>query len=52
VGFDLGGNQTAIDTLNNCATEPGKFYNTANGEQLKEAFRDIALKISQLYLTQ
>ncbi len=52
VGFDLGGNQTAIDTLNQCATEPGKFYNTANGEQLKEAFRDIALKISQLYLTQ
>ncbi len=52
VGFDLGGNQTAIDTLNQCATEPGKFYNAANGEQLKEAFRDIALKISQLYLTQ
>ena len=52
VGFDLGGNQTAIDTLNQCATDPGKFYNAANGDQLKEAFRDIALKISQLYLTQ
>jgi Flp pilus assembly protein TadG len=52
VGFDLGGNQTAITTLNQCATDAGKFYNAANGEELKEAFRDIALKISQLYLTQ
>jgi len=52
VGFDLGGNQTAIDTLNQCATDAGKFYNTNDGEQLKQAFRDIALKISQLYLTQ
>lgn len=52
VGFDLGGNKTAIDTLNQCATDPGKFYNAADGEELKEAFRDIALKISQLYLTQ
>jgi Flp pilus assembly protein TadG len=52
VGFDLGGNQTAIDTLNQCATDPSKFYNAANGEQLKEAFRDIALQLNKLYLTQ
>jgi Flp pilus assembly protein TadG len=52
VGFDLGGNKTAIDTLSQCATDPDKYYNADNGEELKEAFRDIALKISKLYLTQ
>ena len=51
VGFQLGGNQTAIDTLNQCATDPTKFYNAADGEQLKQAFRDIALHLSSLYLS-
>jgi Flp pilus assembly protein TadG len=52
VGFDLGGNQTAINTLKTCATDPSKFYNAEDGAQLKSAFRDIALKVSQLHLTQ
>jgi hypothetical protein len=52
VGFDLGGNQTAIDTLNQCATDDSKFYNANDGQELKQAFRDIALKISSLYLSQ
>lgn len=51
VGFDLGGNRTATDTLKGCATDTTKFYNTTTGDQLKQAFRDIALKINQLYLT-
>lgn len=51
VGFDLGGNQTAIDTLSQCATDSGKFYNADDGEQLKQAFRDIAIKLSSLYLS-
>jgi Flp pilus assembly protein TadG len=51
VGFDLGGNQTAINTLQTCATDPSKFYNAKDGAQLKLAFRDIALKVSQLHLT-
>ncbi len=51
VGFQLGGNQTAIGTLNYCATTPGHFYDADDGEQLKSAFRDIALKISSLYLS-
>ena len=51
IGFDLGGNQTAIDTLSSCATDPTKFYNAASGEQLRQAFRDIAVKISNLYLS-
>jgi Flp pilus assembly protein TadG len=52
VGFDLGGNTTAINTLKNCASDLSKFYNAANAEQLKAAFRDIALKVSTLHLTQ
>lgn len=51
VGFDLGGNQQAIQTLETCATDPTKFYNAATGDQLKQAFRDIAVKVSSLYLT-
>ncbi|MGE0025171.1 MAG: VWA domain-containing protein [Hyphomicrobium sp.] len=51
VGFALGGNQTAIETLNQCATNPSTAYTADNGAQLKQAFRDIALKINQLYLT-
>ncbi len=51
IGFQLGGNQTAIDTLNQCATEPGKFYTADDGSQLQQAFRDIALKLTSLYLS-
>jgi Flp pilus assembly protein TadG len=51
VGFDLGGNQTAINTLSQCATDASHFYNTSTGDELKQAFRDIALKISTLRLT-
>lgn len=52
VGFDLGGsNSEAYQTLYQCASEPGKFYNADDGEQLKQAFRDIALKLSSLYLS-
>jgi len=51
VGFQLGGNQTAIDTVNQCATDSGKTYTADDGEQLKQAFRDIALKLTSLYLS-
>jgi len=51
IGFQLGGNQTAIDTLNQCATDPTKFYNADDGDQLRQAFRDIALKLTSLYLS-
>lgn len=57
VGFNLDGNsaadqKTAIDTLSNCATDAAHFYNSTTGDALKAAFRDIALKISTLYLSQ
>ncbi|MCC7251806.1 pilus assembly protein [Hyphomicrobium sp.] len=51
VGFALGKNATAIATLDHCATNPGMAYTADNGNELKQAFRDIALKINQLYLT-
>jgi hypothetical protein len=28
-----------------------KFYNADDGDQLKQAFRDIALKLTSLYLS-
>ena len=57
VGFDFGSltaaeKQTAIYTLSNCATDASHFYNSQTGDALKAAFRDIALKIASLYLSQ
>lgn len=50
VGFQLD-NQLAKDTLLNCATDASHFYDAANGEELRQAFRDIALKIATLRLS-
>ncbi len=52
IGYQLGSNQTSISTLSSCATSPAHFYNAEDGNQIKQAFRDIALKISSLYLSQ
>ena len=51
VGFALGNDQTAIETMNLCASSPAQAYIANNGDQLRESFRDIALRISNLYLT-
>jgi len=51
VGFEVGQTGTAADTLKQCATDPTKYYNADDGEQLKQAFRDIALKLSSLYIS-
>ncbi|MFA5950296.1 MAG: VWA domain-containing protein [Hyphomicrobium sp.] len=51
VGFDLEGNQAAASTLSTCATDSTKYYNAKDGAGLKQAFRDIALKLSTLYLS-
>jgi hypothetical protein len=37
--------------LTNCATDASHFYDATSGDALKAAFRDIALKISTLRLT-
>ncbi len=52
VGFQLGGkNSESYQTLYQCATDPTKFYDANDGGQLKQAFRDIAIKLSSLYLS-
>jgi Flp pilus assembly protein TadG len=52
IGFQLGGSSTAINTLRNCASDVSKFYNAEDGAQLRAAFRDIALQIASLRLSQ
>ena len=51
VGFDVGETGTAADTLKQCATDPTKYYNADNSEELKQAYMDIALKLSSLYVS-
>ena len=55
VGFELdqlpaGKKAMAIDTLQSCGTDIDHFYNSLDAVQLKTAFRDIALKLSELYV--
>jgi Flp pilus assembly protein TadG len=51
VGFDLGGNQNAINTLKICASSNDKAYIAENGAALKLVFRDIAIKLTDLHLS-
>lgn len=52
VGFGLGGNQEALDTLRECATPgTGYFADTSNAEQLEAAFNNFAAKLTELRLT-
>jgi len=50
VGFQID-NDKAKTMLAKCATSSAHNYSAANGDQLKQAFRDIALKIASLRLT-
>jgi len=51
IGFALGGNKTAIKTLKGCASDETKFYYAEDGEDLRLAFRDIALQVAKLRLS-
>jgi len=51
VGFQLASGGTAEETLSQCATSEDHVYNAQNAEELKQSFRNIALKISALYLS-
>ena len=50
VGFEIGTSGSAYDTMQDCASSPEHFYNDSNGEQLRVAFRDIAMQVSTLRL--
>jgi Flp pilus assembly protein TadG len=57
VGFALdqlngGDKSTAENMLKDCGTSVRHFYSTLNVPQLKEAFRDIALRVTPVRLTQ
>lgn len=52
VGFAIGVGSTPDLTMQYCATSESHYYNASNGEALKQAFRDIALKISDLRLSE
>jgi Flp pilus assembly protein TadG len=51
VGFQLASGGTAEETLAQCASSEEHVYNAQNAEELKQSFRNIALKISALYLS-
>jgi len=51
VGFEVGGIPSALETLRGCANDPSMFYNATTGEELRAAFRDIALRASPLRLS-
>jgi hypothetical protein len=52
VGFELSGpSSESYQTLEQCASEEDKFYTASTGMQLQQAFRDIGLKLSKLYLS-
>jgi Flp pilus assembly protein TadG len=50
VGFGLD-TANAIETLQECASNDGTAYLAQDGAQLRNAFRDIAIKLSPLHLT-
>jgi Flp pilus assembly protein TadG len=50
VGFQLD-TTASKNMLKSCATKADHYYETSTGDGLKSAFRDIALKISKLRLT-
>ncbi len=52
VGFGIGGNATALNTLQSCATPGnGYFANASNAEELEKAFENFASKLTELRLS-
>lgn len=52
VGFAVAVGSTPDLTMQHCATSSSHYYNASDGNALKQAFRDIALKISTLRLSE
>jgi Flp pilus assembly protein TadG len=51
VGFELGSNTNARRFINDCATSPDHVEMAENGDDLRQAFQNIARSISQLRLS-
>ena len=52
VGFMISQGSSPDITMQRCASTSSHYYNAADGQSLKQAFRDIALKISELRLAE
>lgn len=52
IGFQIVNAAAATDLMENCATDASHFYLADDGDELRETFRDIARKISSLYISQ
>lgn len=51
VGFQLGGQQAAVDFMNACASDAAHAYQADDGDELKDAFRKIAQDIRRLRIS-
>ncbi|MGH1418036.1 MAG: pilus assembly protein TadG-related protein [Hyphomicrobiaceae bacterium] len=51
IGFKLRNGGTAEQTMNHCASSPDHSFDVNNGDQLQQAYADIAVQIAQLYLS-
>jgi hypothetical protein len=52
VGFAIQVGGESDTTMAQCATSPAHYYNAADGDELRAAFRDIALQISTLRISE
>ena len=52
VGFKISAGSSPDETMKQCATSTEHYYNAATGDALKQAFRDIALKIADLRISE
>lgn len=51
VGFDVGSIAAAQDLVEDCATDPSYVYQPDSGEELAQAFHEIAVNIALLHLS-
>lgn len=52
IGFGTDMSQSAKDFLKACASSPSHYFDATDGNDLRNAFRSIAISLSQLRLTQ
>jgi Flp pilus assembly protein TadG len=52
IGFELAEGSSAETVLQGCATDASKYFDADNGSELEQAFRDIGIQLSALYLSQ
>lgn len=52
VGFEITAGGEADTTMMHCASSADHYYNAGDGDELRQAFRDIALKISTLRISE